>query len=315
MNISIIWAGAFWYTLARHLWNNNSKTTINLYEKNEETTKYIQTNREHPIFFKWHKIPENINISNDISAWLKSTDILFIAIPVQFIQDFFTTNIDNFKDWITIINCAKWIDNINIKTVSQIIKNTLKDRQYNYGMISGWMIASDFINWDKIWADLAINHWGLWKQIVDLIQNDQLDINLIEENIINIELNSALKNILAIRTWYWQSQNISYSSLWYYVTHMSQEFKKIIKIFWWEQKFDLWEYSCGWDVITTCFWPSRNREFGKLLWKWNSIDQIIDTMQKENRHAEWYYTLKAIYKIIKNEEWFENIKKLHNLCK
>lgn len=315
MKTSIIWAWAFGYALAKHIWNNNPELTINLFEKNEKTTKHIQTNREHPVFFKWYKIPNNINTSSDISQWLTDTDILFLAIPTQFIQDFFNTHKEKLKDWVTIINCAKWIDNINIKTVSSIIKTTIKDKKYNYGMMSGWMIAKDFINWDKVCADLAIDHRGIWKQIVDLLHNDQLDINLIEWNILNIELNSALKNILAIRVGYRQSQNISYSSLWYYITHMSQEFKKLIQLLWWESKFDLWEYSCGWDVITTCFWPSRNREFGELLWKWHSVDQITNIMQKENRHAEWYFTLQAIYKIIKNEEWFENIKKLHDLCK
>lgn len=317
MNISIIWAWAFWYTLARHLWNNNPKLSISLYEKVETTVKQIQDTREHPLFFVWHKLPDNIKVSNKIAQWLQNSDIVFVAIPAQFIQDFLIKNKDNFKNWTTIINCAKWIDNQTIKTIWQLTENILSktDKTYQYWVLSWWMIASDIINWSHIWADLAINHWGIWKQLVDIIQNDKFDINLVEWDILNIELHGSFKNILAIRAGYWQAKNISYSSLWYYITVMSQELKKIIKILWWIDKLDFWQYSWSWDVIATCFWPSRNKEFGKLLWQWKSVDETIEIMHKENRHAEWYPTLKAIYKIIKNEEWFENIKTLYNICK
>ncbi len=320
MHISVIWAWAFWYTLARHLGNNNPKLTIHLYEKTLETVQYIQKTKTHPLFFKWHKLPDNTQISDQIAKGLQNSDIVFIAIPAQFIQDFLIKNQNNFKDWITIINCAKWIDNQSIKTIWQLTQHILdtndksKNKTYHYWVLSWWMIASDIINWSHVWADLAINHWWIWKQLVDIIQNDKFDINLVEWDILNIELHGSFKNILAIRAWYWQAQNISYSSLWYYITTMSQELQKIIKILWWIDKLEFGQYSRSGDVIATCFWPSRNREFWELLWQWKTVNQTIDIMQKENRHAEWYQTLKAIYKIIKNEEWFENIKKLHNLC-
>ncbi len=319
MNISIIWAWAFWYTLARHIGNNNTELTINLYEKIEKTAKQIQETREHPLFFAWHKLPDNIQISNNISQWLQNSDIIFIAIPAQFIQNFLTENKDNFKDWITIINCAKGIDNQSIKTIGQLTENILSNKtnnnKYNYWVLSWWMIASDIINWSHVWADLAINHWGIWKQLVDIIQNDKFDVNLVEWDILNIELHGSFKNILAIRAWYWQAKNVSYSSLGYYITVMSQELKKIIKILWWVDKLDFGQYSRSGDVIATCFWPSRNKEFGELLWQGKSLEETIEIMHKKNRHAEWHPTLKAIYKIIKDEEGFENIKKLYNICK
>ena len=315
MNISIIWAWAFWYTLARHLWKTNTQLTINLYEKIEKTAKQIQKTRKHPLFFAWHKLPDNIQVSDKISQWLKNSDIVFIAIPAQFIQNFLIENKNNFKDWTTIINCAKWIDNQTIKTISQLTENILTNTTYHYWVLSWWMIALDLINWSHVWADLAISHWWIWKQLVDIIQNDKFDVNLVEWDILNIELHGSFKNILAIRAWYWQAKNISYSSLGYYITVMSQELKKLISLLWWVDKLDFGQYSRSGDVIATCFGPSRNKEFWELLWQWKKIDEVITIMEKENRHAEWFPTLKAIYKIIKDEEGFENIKKLYNICK
>jgi glycerol-3-phosphate dehydrogenase (NAD(P)+) len=319
MNISIIWAWAFWYALAQHLWNNNTQLKINLYDIDKNIINKINKNKEHPHFFPWHKLPNNIKISDKISQWLQNSEIVFIAIPAQFIQDFLLENKNNFKHWITIINCAKWIDNKTIKTIGQLTENILSQNSnkiiYNYWVLSWWMIASDIINWSHIWADLAINHWGIWKQLVDMIQTDKFDINLVEWDILNIELHWSFKHILAVRAGYWQTKNVSYSSLWYYITVMSQELKQVIKILWWVDKLDAWQYSWIWDVIATCFGPSRNKEFWELIWQWKNIDTVIDIMQEKNRHAEGYPTLKAIYKIIKDEEWFENIKQLYSICK
>ena len=135
----------------------------------------------------------------------------------------------------------------------------------------------------------------------------------IREDILNIELYWSLKNIMAIMVWYYEWKWNCKSTIWYYIVEFYSEMKEIIKLYWGSWNLDFSYYSLWWDIVATCFWNSRNKYFWKLLWEGKNIENILDILKKENKHAEWYETLKAVYWIIKDKEWFEISKKMYSL--
>lgn len=314
MKILTFWLWAFWYAINKHLWENNKNITFLAYDINKEVSDFIESNRQHPYFFKWYKLPLNIKIINSIDDCLENIDLLIIAIPTQFISLTFDKIKLKLKKWVTILNLSKWIDIKTNKTISQLLEEKLFWFDYNYWILSWWMIAQELIEQKHLWADLWIKNKEIWIKIKTLFQSKVLDIKL-QDNYLNIELYSSFKNIIAIYIWYYEWKWLSMSSIWYYLVNIFNEIKKIIKLYSWDENIDFWYYSLWWDLIATCFWDSRNRYFWKLLWEWKKVNQALEILKNQNKYSEWYETLKAVFDLIKDKDWFDNIKFLYNLIK
>lgn len=314
MNTLILWLWAFWYAIWNHLWNNNKNKKFFAYEKNIGIVNSIRETNEHPYFFKWYKKPSNIIIIDNYDEYINDIDLLIIAIPAQYINSTIVEIKNKLKNWVTILNLAKGIDIKNNNSISNMISSNLKWLNYNYWVLSWWMIASELIEWKILWADLWIINRKIWLELKLLLENDNLKINL-TENLLNIELYWSLKNIAAILTWYYEWKWENFSTIWFYLTNFLNEFREIVVLYWWSPELNLWNYSFTWDLVATCFWNSRNRYFWQLLWKWNNINEVLNIMKSENKHAEWYETLKAVYLKIEDKNWFKIIKQLYNLVK
>ena len=314
MKVLTLWLGAFWFAINKLIWENNPESIFYAYELNETIVEKIKQTREHPFFFEWYKLPNNIEILDDYDDIIWDIDLLIIAIPVQFIWlsiDWFKNKI---KSWVTILNLAKWIDIKTNSSISKLLENSLIWKKYNYSILSWWMIASELVEWKILWADLWIEDNNIWNEIKILLENKNFKLKL-QKDILNIEMYWSLKNIMAILVGYYEWQWLEKSSIWYYLIEFYDEMKKIIKFYGWNPELDFSYYSLWWDIVATCFWNSRNRYFGQLLWEWKNIEEVLSILKKENKHAEWYETLKAVNKLIDNKNWFKITKFLYKLIK
>jgi glycerol-3-phosphate dehydrogenase (NAD(P)+) len=314
MKILTLWLGAFWFAINKLLWENNEDMTFYWLELKKDICDNISKTREHPYFFEWYKLPNNIEIINNYDDIIGEVDLLILAIPAQFIEDAIKWLDKKLKVWVTILNLAKWIDIRNNLTISQLIKKEFRDFEYNYAILSWWMIAEEVVKWKKIWADLACTNSEILEEIKNLFINDYFKINIRKE-ILNIELYWSLKNILAIITGYYEWQWEAASTIWYYINEFYNEMKDIIYIYGWSKNLDFSYYSLGWDIIATCFWNSRNRYFWRLLWKWKNVKEVLEILKSEKKHAEWYETFKAVYDKIWDREGFQLLRDFYEIIK
>lgn len=263
------------------------------------------------LFFKWYKLPNNIKIICDYNDIIWEVDLLIFAIPTQCIKEELQKLKWKLKPWVTILNLAKWIDLYNNITISQLINREFEKLDYNYAILSGWMIAEEVVKQKKIWADLACNNKEIWEKIRELFVNSYFKIDL-REDILNIELYWSFKNILAIITGYYEWLWENASTIWYYINEFYNELKSLIKLYWWNENIDFSYYSLWWDIIATCFGNSRNRYFWRLLWEGKSVEESLEILKKENKHSEWYETIKAVYSKIWDKKWFELVREFYN---
>lgn len=354
MKILTLWLWAFGFAINKVLGENNLEKTFYWFELNKEIVASLKESWKHPFFFEWYKLPKNIEIVDNYDDIIGYIDLLIIAIPAQFISQ----SIDQFKDkikpGITILNLAKWIDIKTNSPISKLFEEKLAWKNYNYSILSWWMIAGEVVEGKMLGADLGIKEYVsnsninqphpnplLWRrgnsyyenelqppsplrerefkgevalQIKSLLQNKNLKIKIVED-ILNVELYGSLKNIMAIMVWYYEWKGDGKSSIWFHLVNFYDEMKEIIKIYGWNPNIDFSYYSLGWDIVATCFWGSRNRYFGQLLGSWKNIDEVLEQLNSEKKHAEGYETLKAVYEKVKDQEWFEITKFLYNLIK
>jgi len=306
MKTLILWLWAFGFAIAKTIWENNPEKIFYSYDVNKEILAVTKKTRKHPYFFNWYTLPENIKLLENIDD-LETYDLLIITIPAQFISSFISDIKSKLKENIIILNLAKWIDNKSLKTIWDIIKENIWEKIYNYAVLSGWMIASELVKWFPLWADLWVKDELIWKQLKDLLENENLKIE-IRKDVKNIELYGSLKNVIAIILGYYEWKWYKESSLWKYLIEYFEELKEILWLFWAKMEIDFSYYSFIWDIIASSFWEGRNRYFWKLIWSGKSLWDALEKLKKENKHAEWYETLKAINWIIKWKPWFKMTK-------
>ncbi len=306
-NILILWLGAFGFVVAKHLGENNPETTIYASEINPEIYNSITETRKHPYFFEWVMLPDNIELIANVADFLPEVDIIISIIPCQFVWWAFQEIKDSLKDWVTILNLSKWIDNQSMQTVSQKLETVLEWQSYNYVYLAWGMIAQELVNNNMLGADIVCEDFDVWSQLQKLFLSDSLDINLKISDPKNTELYAALKNIIALILWYHEWKWEWASSRWYYLSKLLGEMKEVIMLLGWSESIDFSDYALCGDIIATCFGWSRNRLLGNMLWEWRDISEALWELQAQNKIAEWYETLKGVYSLTSWKAWFEEI--------
>lgn len=312
-NMKILTLGlwAFGFAVNKLLWENNPEKTFYAFELNNEIVSSIKKDRTHPFFFEGYKLPENIEVLDSYEKIIAEVDVIILAMPAQFIQKSVESFASKLKEWVTILNLAKWIDIKNNKTISQLLSDTLSWINYNYAVLSWWMIAAEVVEWQELWADLGISNDNIWSILKWYLESNKFHVEQ-RSDILNIELYGSLKNIMAIIVWIEEWKGNNASTVGYKLTKFYSEMKEIIWEYGWNKEIDFWYYSLWWDIVATCFWWSRNRYLWHLIWWWMETMEAIQKLRDEKKHAEGYETLKAVYEKIKDKEWFSITKELYN---
>lgn len=310
MNVLVFWVGAFWFAMIKHI-ADNPEIKVCAYEQDEFTLDFLKKYSAHPYFFEWVKVPERVNFTKNYKSILSEIDVIIIAIPCQFIPALIHDIKWDIKKWVTFVNLSKWINTNTFRTVSEEIKAELDGFEYNYAVLSGGMIASELIAEVPLWADIAISSIDIYSQMNTLFTQKKLYTHIFVDNIKNVELVGALKNIFSIVVWFYEWKGYKSSTIWYYFCEFYKEFEELIVIFTGKKNtLDFTNYSLGGDIIASAFWESRNKLFWKLLWEGKSIEEVLEFMKKERKTAEGYHTLQWVYGIVKDKEGFELIKQM-----
>lgn len=310
MKTLIVWVWAFWFAILKHLSDKNSGDKFYAYEINDLVVNYLKNFRKHPYFFSWVKLWENISFVDRVDDILPNVDFLILAIPCQRVLPFLESVKQYLKPWLTILNLAKGINNVTLNTIWDDLKNILPWISYNYAVLSGGMIAEDVVKWNIVWASIWVESKALWEILKKYFETDSLEVCIWVSNVKNAELAWALKNIFAIFSWYNEWLWLWSSSLWWFFSKYFHEFKSLFTLLWWSSDINFERFAIWWDLIATCFWNSRNRYFGKLIWEWRTTSEALEILASEKKMAEWYETLKWVYEIIKDNKDFPITKDL-----
>lgn len=303
----ILWLGAFGFAVAKHLWENNPDQTIYASEINPEIYKSILETRKHPYFFDGVELPENIELVSDANSFLPEVEVIISIIPCQFVGGAFSGMKEFLKPGVTILNLSKWIDNISMQTVSEKLSEVLDDIEYTYAYLAGGMIAQELVDGTILWADIVTENHETWITLKELFHSDALDINLKITSVKNTELYAALKNIIALVLGYYEGKWLWASSRWYYLAKLLWEMQELIVLLNGKSEIDFTDYALCGDLIATCFGGSRNRLLGNMLGEWKDITDALGELKAQNKIAEWYETLKGVYKLTQWKEGFEEI--------
>ena len=105
----------------------------------------------------------------------------------------------------------------------------------------------------------------------------------------------ALKNPLSIASGIAQGLGFGFSTTSALVSRGSLEIKRMaLSLGAQEKTYSLGGQAAMGDIMTSCFGPTRNRQFGELIAKENSVTKALEVMKREGKLVEGYFTSKAV---------------------
>lgn len=196
MRISVLGAGSWGTTLAILLHFNGHDIT--LWEYKRSYAKALNRSRENKVYLPGIKIPKEITISHSLAECCEDKHMIVLAVPSQFIRSVLREMKKiNFSDT-TFVSVAKGIEKDTLLTVSQIIKDELKNiSDSSIGVLSGPSIAGEVSRKIPTAVVAASKDPFTAKQIQSAFITSYFRVYS-STDIVGVEYGGALKNVMAI---------------------------------------------------------------------------------------------------------------------
>lgn len=293
MRIIILGAGAYSLALT-HMCNKNNND-ITIWTKFEEEKKELEVKRTNSSKLKDYKLPDNIKITTDIDK-VKNADLIIISVPASVIEEVIVSlkNIVNDRQHICI--ATKGMQQNTCLFVVDVLKKYIKTD--NYAIISGGGFATDMIKDVPIGLSLATFNEQTENIVKQALENETLKLRATND-IIGVEICGSIKNVIAIASGMISGMEMSESTKAMFITESLHDIKQLIFALGGNKKTILSFAGFG-DLFLTCTSEkSRNFTLGKMIGEKKSKEEIDNYIN--NTTIEGLYTLKSIYKLIKDK--------------
>ena len=290
MKIGIIGTGAFGIAIASVLYRN--KNNITMWTAFEEEKGELENNRVRKNLNNY-EIPSQIHITNDIEETMKDKDLIFIAVPAEFVSSTCKKMIPFTKNQHFCI-ASKGIEEGSGLFLFDVLKNILHTN--NISVISGPSFAIDIVNNVPIGLSLASNNDTTANIVYNALENEKMKI-FINDDLIGTCLCGAIKNVIAIASGIIDGLGYPISTQAMLITQSLHDIEELIKLLGGYERTILSFAGFG-DIILTCTsTKSRNYSFGKLIGK---RDNNLEDYMKNNT-IEGLTALRSISKIINDK--------------
>lgn len=288
MKVGIIGAGAYGLALAK-IFNKNNDVII--WTKLENEYQELKEERTNKKVLPNFRLDDNIKITLDLKE-VAQVDLLLIAVPAKFV-DSISKELKGLikKQYICI--ATKGIEQETCLFPIDVFKKYNKST--NIALISGPSFAADIITNSPIGLSVASKS----KKTINIIKKalENTNIKLREtRDVIGIEICGSIKNVIAIASGILNGLGYPESTEAMFITESLHDIKNLIKALGGSKKTIL-SYAGFGDLLLTCTsYKSRNFTFGHIIGKREDKEDYI-----KNNTIEGLYTLKSIYKLIKNK--------------
>lgn len=196
MKISVIGAGGWGTTLAVLLHYNGHKVTLWEFKKNY--ARLIGKKRENPLYLPGISIPDEINITNDLTESVSDKNLIVLAVPSQYLRSVIKkAEYRELKNSI-LVSVAKGIEKNSLMTMSQMIKDEFPDLdESQIGVLSGPSHAEEVSRRIPTAVVAASKSYETTKSIQAAFITSYFRVYG-SRDILGVELGGSFKNVIAI---------------------------------------------------------------------------------------------------------------------
>ncbi len=292
MKIGIIGTGVFGIAIASMLHKNGNDITM--WTTFNDELKDLENNRVRKNLNNY-ELPKDIKLTNNIKEVCENKDIIYIAVPAEFVSDtcIKATPYIN-KQHICI--ASKGIEESSLMFLPDIVKQLFNTNRV--GVISGPTFAIDITNNAPIGLSLASYNPETSKIIYKSLDNNFVKI-FITNDVIGTCICGAVKNILAIASGIINGLGYPISTQAMLITQSLHDVKELINKLGGTGSTILSFAGFG-DIILTCTSEkSRNYTLGKMIGSRVENSKINEYIN--NTTIEGLTTLRSFHNIINDK--------------
>lgn len=295
MNISIIGTGA--YGIALSLMFHKNGHHIKMWTKFEEEKNTILKTRKNERVLPGITIPKDIEISCDFKEVVSDADIIVIAVPAGFVDDVSFELSKYYNENQYVILASKGIERDSCLFVADIFRRHVKTKKYC--VISGPSFAVDIVTNCPIGLSLAGEHKTTRTVVKKALESDSMKLRETRD-VIGVEVCGSIKNVIAIAAGMLDGMGYPESTQAMFITESLHDIKELISKLGGDRKTILSFAGFGDLLLTATSKKSRNFSYGYLIGSKASKKEIDDYVA--NTTIEGLYTIKSIYKLLKNRK-------------
>lgn len=278
MNICILPAGAWGTALAIHLCRNGHSVT--LVPHTLEEAMDMGASRENKRFFPGHELPRDLQIGFEIRPALMEADVCILACPSKFLRSVcgrVRDELDQAKALKLFITICKGLEEGTNDIPSTILEHELPG--FYHGVLSGPTFASQVAEGQPSALVLATNApEDLKISLQEAISGENLRVYT-STDMVGVELGGCLKNVYAISSGMCDGLGLRDNSRAALLTRALHEMVRVGVALGGQQETFYGLTGFG-DLVLTCNGQeSRNRTFGELFAKGESIKSLIEEKQ------------------------------------
>ncbi len=293
MKIGILGTGVFGIAIASILHKN--RNNITMWTKFEDELNDLKNNRVRSNLNNYI-IPDDIKFTNDIKEVCVNKDIVYIAVPAEYVSVTCNKAIPYINNQHICI-ASKGIEESSLMFLPDIVKQLFNTNRV--GVISGPTFAIDITNSAPIGLSLASYNPETSKIIYKSLDNNFVKI-FITNDVIGTCICGAVKNILAIASGIINGLGYPISTQAMLITQSLHDVKELINKIGGTGSTILSFAGFG-DIILTCISEkSRNYTLGKMIG--SRVDIITIKEYIENTTIEGLTALRSFHNIINDKK-------------
>lgn len=295
MKIALIGTGVYGFAMAMML-NKNKNDLIMWTESKERYQNYLKYGCIKDVIPNI-EAPKNIKLTMSYEECLKDAEIVFIMSTATFVGSICRDIKHLIKKSTTICIASKGIENNSCRFLSDIAYEELKNK--NIAIISGPSFAIDMANNNPVGLSIASSSKKAVKKIKAVLENDTLKLRETND-LIGVQICGSIKNVIALAAGMLDGMNYPESTQSFLITESLHDIKSLIAALGGNPRTIL-SYAGVGDLLLTCTsTKSRNYSFGRIIGAGATKEEKEKHLQENT--VEGYYTLKSIYKLIKNKK-------------
>jgi len=295
MRASVIGGGTWGSAFAIYLGRLNVETQIWIRE--QDIFDEAQKSRENKVFLPGVVFPPSVSFFNEIEGALRSTEIVFIAVPSKFCRKIYEKIAPFLSSNQIIVSLTKGIEENSLKRMSEIMEEVFTQAP-GIAVLSGPSFAKEVIEEHPTAVVMASKDLELARKVQHFISSLYFRAYA-SKDIIGVELCGALKNVIAIAAGISNSLEFGHNSMAALITRGLAEMSRLGLKMGAENQTFAGLAGMG-DLVLTCTGElSRNRYIGVELGKGKSLEEITSEMKMI---AEGITTTLSVHQLANREK-------------
>lgn len=275
VHVGIIGAGSWGMAVARLLSRNGQAVT--LVEPEPHDYEILVSQRGNPARLPGFVLPDDVVISNDLDHLVRSSELLCLAVPAQYLRSVLARITEPTARLTAIVNLAKGIEIRTLHRMSEVIAETISASPSRIVTVSGPSHAEEVILDIPTTVVAAGCDATAVREVQQLFSGHTFRVYA-SEDIIGVEVGGSLKNIIAIATGIADGLGMGDNTRGALVTRGLAEMTRL-GLAMGAQGATFAGLSGLGDLVTTCSSRhSRNRYVGEQIGRGRNLPEILESM-------------------------------------